>query len=50
MINEKDKRRYRLYQRRNRYGRRIYRMIDLAQKEGVTRQAIYISLKKFVAK
>jgi len=47
MITEKDKRRWTLYNRRNKYGRRIYRQIDLAKKEGVTRQAIYLSLRKF---
>jgi len=46
-INATDRRRYRLYHRRNRFGRRLYTVAEIARMEGVTRQAIYLSLKKF---
>lgn len=46
-ITAKDRRRYRLYHRRNRFGRRLYTVGEIARMEGVSRQAIYLSLWKF---
>lgn len=48
-ITAKDRRRYRLYNRRNRFGRRLYTVGEIARLEGVSRQAIYLSLWKFKA-
>jgi transposase len=47
MVSEADKRRYRLYNRRNKGGGRVYRIGDIAKMEGVSRQAIHLSLRKF---
>jgi predicted DNA-binding protein YlxM (UPF0122 family) len=46
MITDTDKRRFRLYNQKK-GGRPRYSIADIARMEGVSRIAIYFSLKKF---
>ena len=46
MITKTDRRRFRLYNKKK-DGYHLYSIEDIAEKEGVSRQAIYQSLRKF---
>ena len=48
MITKLDKKRYRLYMMKNELGRPIYQAKEIGRLTGgVTKQAVYLSLRKF---
>jgi hypothetical protein len=47
MITKADRRRYRLYLKKNKMGSPFYQVKDIARMEGVTPERIYQSLRKF---
>ena len=47
VISEADKRRYRMYTRKNKWGSWMYSLNDICKREGITRSTLMTSVAKF---